>query len=164
MRGKHGESAAVRHEVQDRDKKIAELTRERDRARTELAAAKERIADYQTKLGAWTTEENERIQQHIRDSIVAATAKLGNEKTTKDGLREYSGAGPLAYERHMMTEHGMELAEARTHVIEHTRSFGGREERRRAARRLDSKVRKNIRTYSPDVEAIVREDQAPDPA
>ncbi|HET6868926.1 MAG TPA: hypothetical protein VFH80_23645 [Solirubrobacteraceae bacterium] len=131
-RGKHGQAAAVRHEVQQRDAEIARLTHERDRLATELKATKARLAEYQTKLGSWSHRDNERVQQQIRDGVVAGSALIGTKQGYDEGLSAWDRASSQVYRLHLVAEHGLTTEEANAQALRETQGIANRAFRRRA--------------------------------
>lgn len=131
MRGKHGQAAAVRHEVQERDAQIARLTHERDKALAALAATKERLAEYQTKLGAWSAEQNEVIERRIAEAVLKARAKDGMAGGYQEAQSDYDRASGIAYRQHLVDEHGLDADAANEQAFKETKAIATRRYRRR---------------------------------
>lgn len=133
-RGKHGIKAEVRDEFAKRDVEIARLRRELARTTAERDALKRRVAEYQTKLGAWSAEQNEAIERRAREAALEMTAAAVKAAGTAEESYARFGEGMRnAFCFHMQLAHEMDPVAARDFVNEQFDMLP-REFRRKAAR------------------------------
>lgn len=147
MKGKYAAKAALHQSVQSREAELAIARPRIERLERELREAKARIADYQTKLGAWSAEREEMIQRQIAETL----RKAGEVAGVRAGIQEGYEAGQLnglairAYELHLMADHDMGEQEAKWKAEKEAREVNGslsRVVRRKSAARTQRRTQR----------------------